>query len=172
MPLSPLDVESRRFRRRLFGYDRSEVEHFLTSAADSLSQAILEREEFSRRAQTLLREIDEFRQRERTLIEALAGAERLAEERKALAHREAEQIVADARRHAERIITSTRDEVSRVEQQILRLKSEREGFENRLASLINEHKRLIEHRRHEQEELAEPRGRSPMPPPHPLDPKP
>lgn len=171
MPLSPLDIESRKFRKSFLGYDRREVEHFLASAADSLSQAVLEREELTRRVQVLLREVDEFRQREHTLIEALAAAERLAEERKALAHQEAEAIVADARRHAERIISSTREEVSRVESQIIRLKSEREGFENRLASLLNEHRRLIETRRQEHEDGAAPRGRSPLPPAHPLDPK-
>ena len=169
MPLTPLDIESRRFRRQLLGYRRSEVEQFLASAADALSQAILEREELARQLKATREELESFRQRERTLIEALSAAERIAEERKQAAQKDAERIIADARRHAERIIASTREEVIRVEQQIMRLKAEREGFESRLAALLNEHRRLIELRRQEGR-AAEPGSRSTLPPPHPLDP--
>ncbi|RMF76962.1 MAG: DivIVA domain-containing protein [Acidobacteria bacterium] len=171
MPLTPLDIESRRFRRQLFGYRRSEVEQFLASVADALSQAVLEREDLARQLKAMREELEGFRQRERTLIEALSAAERIAEERKQAAQKEAERIIADARRHAERIIANTREEVIRVEQQIIRLKAEREGFESRLAALLNEHRRLMELRRQEGRGAEPPAtGRSTMPPPHPTDP--
>lgn len=149
MSLTPIDIESRRFRRSLFGYRRDEVDHFLQQAADSLSQAVLEREETSRLSAQLRAEAEQVRRHERTLIEALAAGERLTEERRAVAQQEAERIVAEARRHAEQLIAHTRAEVTRVESQLQRLKIERETFESRLVALLDEHRRLLEIRKQE-----------------------
>ncbi len=160
-PLTPLDIESRRFRRELFGYRKREVDRVLRAAADALSAANLRCEELERRVAELEKEVEGFHQRERTLLHALASSERLVEERKAQAQREAERILADARRQAEQVLSRTRAEVTRVEQQILRLKVERETFENRLLNLLDEHRRLVEIRRRESGLEA----RSPVPPP-------
>lgn len=149
MSLTPLDIESRRFKRELLGYSRREVDETLRNAADALSQTTLERDEVGRLLQAARREVDEYRSREKTLIEALAGAERLTEERKAIAAAEAERILADARQQAENLLSRTRSEVTRIEQQMVRLKVERENFENRLLALIDEHRRLVEVRRQE-----------------------
>lgn len=149
MVLTPLDIEGRRFPRRPFGYAPSEVRGFLRECSDALSQANLEREELSRRVESAQQELEEFRKREKTLVDALAAAEHLAEERKATAQAEADKIVAEAHRHAEQMISRTRAEVSRVEQQILRLKVERETFENKLSALIDEHRRMMEIRKQE-----------------------
>jgi DivIVA domain-containing protein len=164
MALTPLDIEGRRFQRRPLGYATSEVRSFLRECADALSQANLAREELSRRLQSAQEELDSFRQREKTLIDALAAADHLAEERKAMAQAEADKIVAEAHRHAEQMITRTRNEVSRVEQQILRLKIERETFENKLTALIDEHRRMMEVRRQELGVADRLTGRSPRPP--------
>ncbi len=165
MPLTPLDIESRSFKREFGGYRRSEVDAFLRSSADALSHAVLERDDLGRQLLAAREEVDGFRQRERTLMEALSSAERLAEERKAMAETEAERIVADARRHAEQMVMRTRGEVTRIEQQILRLKVERETFENRLRGLLDEHRRLLEVRKQEVGVAEKLRSRSTLPPP-------
>ncbi len=167
MPLTPLDIESRRFKREILGYSRREVDELLRAAADTLSQANLDREETVRVLDAARHEVDEYRSREKTLIEALAAAERLTEERKNVANQESERIMADARREAETLLSRTRAEVTRIEQQILRLKVERETFENRMISLIEEHRRLIEIRRQEAGLSDKLRPRSSVPPPHP-----
>ena len=167
MPLTPLDIESRRFKREILGYSRREVDEILRSAADALSQVNLEREELTRILQSARHEVDEYRSREKTLIEALAAAERLTEERKALAQQEVERILADARAQAENILSRTRAEAARMEQHILRLKVERETFENRMIALVDEHKRLVEIRRQEAGLADKMRPRSMAPPPHP-----
>lgn len=182
MPLTPLDIESRNFKRELAGYSRREVDDLLRNAADALSQVNLEREELARLLSTARHEVDEYRSREKTLIEALAAAERLTEERRENAQREADRMLgetrakvermiidareqserlaaeareqaekmqADARLQAETLLQRTRAELSRIEQQIVRLKVERETFENKLVGLIDEHRRLIEIRRQE-----------------------
>ena len=165
MALTPLDIESRRFGREAFGYRRREVSAFLRACADALSQANLEKEELARAIHSTREELESFRGRERTLVEALAGAERLAEERKAMAQAEAEHIIADARRHAEQIISRTRAELTRIEQQILRLKVERETFEHRLTGLLDEHRRLLEVRREEIGVAERLQPRTTVPPP-------
>jgi len=164
MPLTPLDIEAQRFGRRLLGYGRAEVESFLRACADALSQANLEREEQARLSQTARSEAESYRERERTLVEALATAKRVAEEQKSRAQQEAERIIADARRHAEQLIQQTQSEVMRVEKQILRLKVERETFESRLNGLLDEHRRLLEIRRHEVGVAEQLRARSTRPP--------
>ncbi|MCE5246046.1 DivIVA domain-containing protein, partial [bacterium] len=149
MPLTPLDIESQHFKREVLGYSRREVDAALRSAADALSQVNLDREELQRMMQATRAEVDEYRRREKTLIESLAAAERLTEERKALAQAEAEKLMADTRTQCEQLLQRTRAEVTRIEQQILRLKVERETFENKLLALLEEHRRLVELRRQE-----------------------
>ncbi len=164
MPLSPLDIESHAFKAGFGGYRRAEVDAFLRSCADALSQTNLEKDELSRMLTAAREEVEGFRQRERTLVEALASTERLVEERRAMAETEAGRIIAEARRHAEQMISRTRAEMTRIEQQILRLKVERETFENRLRGLLDEHRRLLE-LRHQEVGVAEKlRARSPRPP--------
>ena len=173
MPLSPLDIESRRFKRALGGYSKVEVESFLAQVADTLSNVILEKQELAQKIKGLLEELETLRSRENRLMDALSAAERLAEERKALANEEADRMMQDAHRRAEEIIKKTHEKLRRVEDQIARLQIERESFENRLSTLIDDHRRLIEMRR-EDARLGE-RGRelegerTTQPPPHPLD---
>jgi DivIVA domain-containing protein len=164
MALTPLDIEARRFARGPFGFRPGDVQAFLRECADALSEANLEREEYARKLQAAQEELQTFRNREKTLIDALASAEQLTEERKMMAHAEADKIIAEAHRHAEQMIARTRAEVSRVEQQILRLKIERETFENRLVSLLDEHRRVMEVRRQELGVADQLVGRSTRPP--------
>ena len=164
MPLSPLDIESKRFRREMFGVRRADVETFLQASADALSQAILERDEAARLVAASKEQLEQYVRRERTLVEGLAATERVAEERKGRARQEAERIIADARRQAEQIIQRTRLEAERVEKQILRLKVERESFESRLNGLLDEHRRLLEIRRQEVGVAEQIRARSMRPP--------
>lgn len=178
MPLSPLDIESRRFKRAMGGYSRVEVESFLAQVADTLSNTILEKQELAQKVKGLLEELETLRSRENRLMDALSAAERLADERKALANDEAERMVQDAHRRAEDIIKKTHEKLRRVEDQIARLQIERESFENRLSTLIDDHRRLIEMRREDARRDLQARSvpkspaseqRTTQPPPHPLD---
>lgn len=165
MPLTPLDIESRRFKREFAGYSRNEVATFLRSAADALSQATLEREELGRMLQAARAEADDYRHRERILIDALAASEKVGEERRALAQKEAERIVGEARLQAEQLLARTRDEITRLQQQIIRIKTEREMFESRLNALLDEHRRLLDLRRQETSVTDRLRaGRTSLPP--------
>lgn len=166
MALSPLDIESRSFRREPLGYSRREVDERLRAAADALSQVILERDDLSRMLQAVRHELDEYRTREKTLIEALAAAERLTEERKAVARQQAESLIAEARHKAETIVNETRQQAevllartradaARMEQSTVRLKVERDNFETRLFALLDEYRRLLEtHRAAENQRIA------------------
>ena len=149
MPLTPLDIESRRFKREFAGYSRNEVSTFLRAAADALSQATLEREELGRMLQAARGEVDDYRHRERILIDALAASEKIGEDRRAAAQREAERIVGEARLQAEQLLARTREEITRLQQHIIRFKTEREMFESRLSALIDEHRRLLDLRHQE-----------------------
>jgi cell division initiation protein len=165
MPLTPLDIESRRFKREFTGFSRNEVGTFLRAAADALSQATLEREELGRMLQAARAEVDDYRHRERILIDALAASEKIGEERRAVAQKEAERIVGEARLQAEQLLARTRDEVTRLQQHIIRVKTEREMFESRLSALLDEHRRLLDLRRQEASVTDRLRaGRTSLPP--------
>ncbi len=164
MTVTPLDIEGRRFKRELFGYSRREVDELRRLVADSLSETVLERDEQARLLAAVRKELDDHRSREKTLIDGLAAAERLTAERKALAREEAEKILREAREQAEQMLTRTRADLSRIEQQIMRLKVERENFENRLLALVDEHRRLVEIRRQEADLSDKLRGRTTRPP--------
>jgi DivIVA domain-containing protein len=167
MSMTAIDIESQKFGRSLFGYDRKHVEGFLREVADRLSEAVLERDELARQVGELRAETDRVKGQEKTLIDALASGERIIEERRQIAMHEAERILADARRQAEQVINRARQEVGRIESHLLRLRVERETFENRLTALLDEHRRLLEIRKQEAGLADQLRARTSLP--QPLD---
>ncbi len=147
--LSAMDVEKQEFRTRMRGFDTEEVRMFLRSAAEEIGRVHLEsdmqREEIGRLKET----IDDLRSREKMLQETLVTAQGMAAEIKERSQKEAELLVKEARIKAERVLEQAQDQLESIEAEINRARLERDAFENRLRSCIDEHLALLDMRRSE-----------------------
>ncbi|HXV76710.1 MAG TPA: DivIVA domain-containing protein [Candidatus Polarisedimenticolaceae bacterium] len=144
--LTAMDIEKQEFRTKLRGYDPDDVRLFLQSVAEEIERLNLDngtlREELGRSRQT----IEEFRNREQTLQQTLVTAQSMSGEMKEKAKSEAELLIARARLSAERMLQQAQDQLARLETEIGRCRLERDLFERRLRSTIDEHLTLLDQR--------------------------
>jgi cell division initiation protein len=147
--LTAMDVERQEFRAKMRGYDPDEVRLFLRSVAEEVGRLHLEngvlREEIGR----LKEGLEDLRSRERMLQETLVTAQGMASDIRERSQKEAELLVREARIKAERLLEQAHDQLEAVEQDISRARLERDAFENRLRSCIEEHTALLDMRRNE-----------------------
>jgi cell division initiation protein len=151
--LTAMDVEKQDFKRGLRGYDRDEVRLFLRAVSEEVERLNLENAQLREESGTLRARLDDFRERERMLQETLLTAQKMSEEMAAKTHRESELLIREARIKAERLLEQAQDQLAGIETEIGRTRLERDAFENRLRSAIEEHLALIDLRKQERAEL-------------------
>jgi cell division initiation protein len=150
--LTARDVEGQDFKRTLRGYDCDEVRMYLRSVAEEIERLNLQNAELGEQVGNLEQRLGDFQTREKTLQETLVTAQRMADELKEKTVTESELLVKEARIKAERMLQQAQDQLAQIEAEISRTRLERDMFENRLRSLIEEHQSMIDLRKTERGE--------------------
>jgi cell division initiation protein len=151
--LTAMDIEKQEFRSRMRGFDPDDVRLFLQSVAEEVERLNLENGELREQVGRLKSSVDEFRDREQTLQQTLVTAQSMTGEMKEKAKAEAELLLGRARLSSERMLQQAQDQLARLEAEISRCKIERDLFERRLRSTIEEHLALLEQRQNGSREL-------------------
>ena len=102
--LTVLEIETKRFRKRLRGYDTVAVESFLQEVAAHYEEVLTENHRLREEVIGLRQEAERYRAMEGALKESLVLAQRSADETRSNAHKEAELIVREAQLRAEQIV--------------------------------------------------------------------
>ena len=97
--------------------------------------------------------VEEYRDRERSLQETLVAAQQMAEEYREKTKLESDLMIKEARLKSERFLEHAQDQLSRIETEISRAKLERDAFENRLRTTIEEHQALLDLRKKDRAEV-------------------
>jgi cell division initiation protein len=103
-PPTPRRIQTAHLPRAMRGYDRAETDRLLKDVAASYEELWLERKGLRQQVEQLGSEIEELRERDRLVSEALLSAERTAEQTRLTAQREAEATLEEAKAHAEEIL--------------------------------------------------------------------
>ena len=93
--------------------------------------------------------VEEYSARERSLQDALAAAQRLSDEMLDKARVEGERVIKEARVKAERLLEQSQDQLGRLEDEIARLRLERDSFEKQLRGMLEQHLALLDLRSNE-----------------------
>ena len=147
--LTAMDIEKQAFTRKMRGFDPDEVQLFLRAVAEEVERVNLENASLSEEAGTLRQRLDEFKDRERTLQETLVTAQMMSSDLKDRSKAEAELLVKEARFKAERLLEQAQDQLHALENEIGRLRLERDAFETRLRAAIEEHLARLDLRKQE-----------------------
>src|SRR5262249_46453890 len=89
-------------------------------------------------------EIQDHRERERTLKETMITATRITEDIKQNARKEAEIIIGAAEAQAEQIIQNAHTRLVRIMEDIDELRRQKAQFEGSLGSILSTHQKLLE----------------------------
>ena len=153
MIITPLEIEGHEFRTKMRGYDPEEVKAFLGLVASEVEKLAVANGKLQEEIAEVRERLGELRERERILKETMLTAQRLSQEMRDEANKAREVIVKEGELKAEQLMGHAQQRVSELEAVILDLKLERDAVESALRSMLEQHLKLIEMRRDE-EDLA------------------
>src|SRR5262245_56287879 len=114
MKLTPIDIQQQQFRRVWQGCDRREVAAFLDLVAQQLGDVVRENGELRSDLRRVRGELDEHKQREQTLREAMLTAQRAIDEMREQAEKEARLMLTEAEIRAEKLVYDAHKRVTKV----------------------------------------------------------
>jgi cell division initiation protein len=142
--LTPVEIQHQPLRRRWRGYDRSDVDELLESAAASYEEVWRERDELGARVAELEAELGSFRNSERLLSERLVTVQQFADELRTEAKQEAERLAREAQADRQRKKAAAERELEEARADIEGLRSFERDLRKILRALLHEALRLIE----------------------------
>jgi len=144
LKFSAEDIANQTFEKSFRGYDPDQVEEFLRIVAREWEHLRSELERAREEASERSDELEEYREREKSLQDALETAQSAADDIREKAEREAELKIADAEVEADRILSSVEQEVQELQEDIRRLREQRNQYEAELRSLLESHLEMVE----------------------------
>ncbi len=136
MPLTPLDIYNKEFKRSVRGYSEDEVNEFLDEVVRDYESLIRENDELKQSTAGMSDRLEEYRKLEVTLQNTLVVAQSTAEEVKAASRKEADLIIREAESKAQDMIHRAEIRVREIMQEFERLQRETEQFRARVRSLL------------------------------------
>ena len=100
--LTPLDIENKRFSKKINGYNADEVDDFLDQVTEDYEKLYRENAELRDAIDECHKELEHYKNVEQTLQNTLVMAQTTADDIKATAQSRAEQIIRDAQSEARR----------------------------------------------------------------------
>lgn len=115
--LTPIDVERKVFKSGI-GYDKKDVDSFLSEICDSFEKTYKENMEMQKRIEVLNNALQHYKVIEKSLQKALVLAQKAAEETKETAITSARMIESDARTKAKNIVADAENELIAIHNKI------------------------------------------------------
>ena len=148
-----IDLLNKSYTRCLRGYSCAEVDQFMQEVADTLGRLAEDKKLLLAKVSELEISLEQYKEREQTLKDALITTQRVTDSLKSTAQREAQLIIDAANAKAETLLNQAFMRVSQVQEEILDLKKLRVQFDMKLKAVIDSHLKLLDMNRKEQQEL-------------------
>ena len=143
MPLTPLDIHNKEFKRAFRGYDEDEVNEFLDQVIKDYEALIRENKELMQQAQALQEKLDHFANIEESLSKTIIVSQEAADEVKTNSKKEAELIIREAQKNADRIINESLVKSGKVALEIEELKKQAAVYRTRFRTLLEAQLELL-----------------------------
>ena len=144
MKITPIEIQQQQFKTKVFGgLDDADVDTFLQLVASEMEDLIRENTALKEQLKKASTEIDEHRQREVSLREAMLAAQRVIEEMKANTQKESTLIISEAELKADQILAEAEKRLLQLNTQIQDLRRDKLKFETAMKSLLETHYKLL-----------------------------
>ena len=144
MRMTPLDIQSHRFRRRLRGIDPEEVDDFLRMISEDYENLLRENETQRSRIADLEEQVEALEAQEKLLQETLVSAQSISEKMRSSAEKECELRIGAAEVRAEKIIDASHRRAARLAENIRELRGMRARIAESLRTAIQTQMTLID----------------------------
>ena len=144
MPLTPLDIHNKEFKRSLRGYNEDEVNDFLDRIIKDYEGLIRHNKELEERLSQMEEQVKQFRAMEDSLGKSIMLAQETAEELKQNARKEAQLVVREAEKNADRIIQDALTKARTSSIELDEIKKQAMVFRARFRSLIQAQMEMLD----------------------------
>jgi len=151
MKITPIDISGHRFARRMRGFDPEEVRSFLNLVSGEFERLVIDNNALKEELAQVKAGIADYKERERILKETLVTAQKLAEDIKDEARKEAQLVVKEAEIKGGQLLDQAARKAGQIEGMIQNLRLERDAFEQRIRSAVEQHLRLLDLHKKEEE---------------------
>ncbi|MGI6030697.1 MAG: DivIVA domain-containing protein [Eubacteriales bacterium] len=142
--ITPQELETKEFGVSFRGYDKDEIDDFLDALQKDYEHLYKENANLKSKMAVLVAKIDEYKEMEESLRNALLTAQKMGENMMDDAKSKSELIVNEARLKAERILGSMNTQLVSERQKLEAAKRENEIFKARISSLYQAQIRILE----------------------------
>jgi cell division initiation protein len=151
MKITPIDISSHRFAKKMRGFDPEEVRSFLNLVAGEFERLVIENNALKEELSQIKSGLADYKERERILKETLLTAQKLAQDMKEEARKEAQLVIKEAEFKGGQLLDQAARKAGQIEGMIQNLRVERDAFEQRVRSAVEQHLRLLDMHRKEEE---------------------
>ena len=134
--ITPLDIENKKFSKKVKGYDVDEVDDFLDDLTEDYEKIYKEASEAREKIATLESQLERYQGLEDTLQNTLIMAQTTAEEAKKVAMDQAEQIVKTAQNDAKSAVDELNQEILLKKKELDDLQKEFDVYKAKMESLL------------------------------------
>jgi cell division initiation protein len=149
------DIRHQEFSSRLRGYDKDEVEEFLTAVAGFVEKLAAEKAQLTQKIELLEKQLAEFKEMESTLKNTLLRSQESADDVKRSAQKESELIIREAQIKADRLIEERREKIRKLESNYEALQSKWDEYFIKFKNLLTSHLDTLENMENEYKRLAQ-----------------
>lgn len=134
--LTPVDLQSREFRKALRGYDIHDVDEYFERVAAEFERLFRTNVQYRDEIDSLKQRIDEYKQMESTLRDTLMIAQEASQQLKATAAKEVDAIIREAKEKARRITDEAEERNRAKRQELENLCKKEDLFKIRFRALL------------------------------------
>ncbi|OGQ47831.1 MAG: hypothetical protein A2W63_00400 [Deltaproteobacteria bacterium RIFCSPLOWO2_02_44_9] len=143
MKITPIEIKEHKFRKKLRGYDKNEVNAFIEIIAETLEESAKQINGHEEKLRNMTAKLMEHEEREKILRETITTAQKMVEDLKNNAKKEAELIISEARIQADELIKKAHERVVKIQDEIYKLKKQRMEIQSSIKSTLEYHANLL-----------------------------
>ena len=151
MKITPIDINSHRFAKKMRGFDPEEVRSFLNLVSGEFERLVIENNALKEELAQIKAGLSDYKERERILKETLLTAQKLAQDMKEEARKEGQLVIKEAEFKGAQLLDQAARKAGQIEGMIMNLRVERDAFEQRVRSAVEQHLRLLDMHRKEED---------------------
>jgi len=144
--LTPLDIENRRFKKEIFGYNQIEVEDFLVEVSSTYEKLYKDNNAALARINMLTDAIKQYKTMEETLQNAMSVAQTSGEEIRVEAREAADRLIVNAEEQAQNIVADARRKAAEITYKSEQIKRTAEVFKKQTIELLMEQLEFVKKR--------------------------
>lgn len=134
--LTPLEIENKKFSRKFNGYNVDEVDDFLDQVTLGYGKLYKENNEYKEKIEQIEKDLEHYRNVEKTLQNTLVMAQTTADDIKNMAQKQAEQIIRDAQSEARRAVDDLNKQEYEITKKIEEMKKQFEVYKAKMEALL------------------------------------